>query len=454
MRALLCFGGGAFKILRLALPKIGVGWMFALLSVNFNRVTIKELGVAAVIVTVMSGMHNFLSPFQVICGRFADRRPILGLRRTPLLLLSALVTSLVFLALPSVAAALGAGSLMAAVAGFALFVVFGIGISAHGDSHHALIAETTHDRQRGLVMSVVWTMLILSTIASAITIKVMMPDYTPAAMQRLYNLTPWVVIGSAALGVLGLERRLKGAEVAAAIARAQALAPAGNPLRAALDLLRGQPQVRTFFLFLFLAILGIFLQDSILEVFGGEVFGMSPGETASFTSTWGGAVLAAMLLVGLLSAITPISKKALALLGGAGTALGLGLLTLVALGGQRSLITPTLIVMGMSTGVFNVGALAMMLDMTLDGATGLYMGMWGVAQAFGMGCAAIISGGLHTLLIGSGLLSAQLGYTAIFGLETVLMVVSIAVLRGVSVEEFRGLTRSELVRTIEASAAA
>ncbi len=110
--------------------------------------------------------------------------------------------------------------------------------------------------------------------------------------------------------------------------------------------------------------------------------------------------------------------------------------------------------MGLCTGVFNVGALAMMLDMTLEGATGLYMGLWGVAQAFGMGCAAILSGTLHTLLIESGLLGAQAGYAAIFGLETILMVVGIAVLRGVSVEAFHGLTRGDLVRTIEASATA
>jgi BCD family chlorophyll transporter-like MFS transporter len=454
MGAMLRFLGSAIKVLRLALPKIGIGWMFALLSVNFNRVTIKELGAAAVIITALTGMHYFLSPFQVVFGRFADRRPILGLRRTPLLLLSALVASLVVLALPGLAVALGQGSPGAVAAGAALFVLFGVAIAAHGDSHHALIAESTGERQRGLVMAVVWTMLIFSTIASAIIIRVMMPEYSAAAMQQLYNLTPWFVIGSALLGVAGLERRLKGADLAAAIGRARALAPSGNALRSALNLLRDQPQVRAFFGFMFLAMLGIFLQDPLLEVFGGELFAMSPGETAAFTSTWGGAVLASMLLAGLLSALLPVSKKALALAGGAGIALGLGLLTLVALTAQAALITPALIVMGLSTGMFNVGALAMMLDMTLEGATGLYMGVWGVAQAMGMGCAAFLSGALHTLLIGGGLLSVQASYTAIFGLEALIMVVAIAVLRGVSVERFRGLTRGDLVRAMEAGATA
>ena len=31
------------KTFRLALPKLGVGWMFALLTINFNRITISEL---------------------------------------------------------------------------------------------------------------------------------------------------------------------------------------------------------------------------------------------------------------------------------------------------------------------------------------------------------------------------------------------------------------------------
>ena len=74
---------GISDTLRLALPKIGAGWMFALLTSNFNRVSIFDLGIAAVVITVMISMHNFLSPFQVVFGRLGDRYPILGLRRTP-----------------------------------------------------------------------------------------------------------------------------------------------------------------------------------------------------------------------------------------------------------------------------------------------------------------------------------------------------------------------------------
>ena len=412
--------------------------MFALLLVNFNRIAIVELGITAVLITAMTGMHHFLSPFQVVFGRFADQHPILGFRRTPILLVSSVAASLLFVLLPVLALAMGGGSALAVLAGFGLFILFGIAIAAMGDAHHSLIADVTPERSRSSTMAFVWTLLIISTIASAIVMKVVMPVYTPQAMQTLYNLTPLVVIGSVLLGVLGVERRLRGDEVAAAVARSKAAAPIGNPLRGAASVLRHNGHARAFFAFVFLAILGIFIQETIREVFGGEVFKLSPKETASFQIVWGGGALASMLLVGGLGAFLPISKKLLATIGGAGTILGLGLLTLAALMVQQSLVNPALLVMGVGVGIFNVGALSMMMDMTVDGATGLYMGLWGMAQAFGQGIAAILAGGFKSLLIETGLLSGSLGFTMIFGIETVIMIVAIGLLRTISVEAFRG----------------
>lgn len=446
---------GVVKVLRLALPKIGVGWMFAILTSNFNQIAIKDLAVPAVLITVMIGLHHFLSPFQVFWGRVADRHPILGYRRTPYMLLGGLISSLVFLMLPSLAVAMGQGAPLAIGAGVLLMVIFGISIAAMGDTHHALIAEVTTPQTRSTTIAVVWTFTIASAIASAIVMKVVMGDsYSFEKMQALYNLSPIIVLVSSVLGVAGMERRLTAEQARAAAQASQAAAPAGNAFSAALGLLRQNGQVRGFFMFVLLSILGIFLQDAILEVFGRDVFAMTLKETTSFQQVWGGGVLLGMLAVGGLTAFIPLNKKLLATIGGAGTTFGLGLLTLTALSEQRALLNPALLVMGLSTGLFNVGALSMMMDMTVPGATGLYMGLWGMAQAFGQGFASIISGGLRTVLIESQLLSNQLGYTAIFGLETLVMLVAIAILRGVSIEEFQGLTRGDLVRTMEAGASA
>jgi hypothetical protein len=171
------------KTLQLSIIRVGIGWMFALLTFNFNRVSITYLGAVAVIVTTFIVLHHFLSPFQVFWGRLADRYPIAGYRRTPYIILSAL------------------------------------------------------------------------------------------------------------LGVLGMERRISREEHAALLASEAEEAASRKAARqpgAVGGLLRlptGMPRKQTagFFAFVLLAIMGIFLQDTILEVFGGEVFGLSVGETTSFT---------------------------------------------------------------------------------------------------------------------------------------------------------------------------
>lgn len=448
---------GLVKTFRLALPKLGVGWMFALLTINFNRITIGELGVAAFAVTTMLGLHYFFSPFQVIAGRFADRNPIWGLRRTPYLLMAAVLGSLIFLTLPSIAVAMGNGNPLGYVGGFAALITFGIAIAIMGDTHHSLIAEVTSSRTRGGVISVVWTFTILSTIIASVIMQQVMPEYTPALMQRLYNLTPLIVIGSAVLGIIGIEKRLTRGELAAALEAAQQVAPARNPLRAAANALRDNSQARGFFIFVFLAIFAIFLQDNILEVFGGEAFGMSLKETTGFQQVWGGGVLIGMILMGIASSIFPLSKRFITTLGCLGTAAGLAVMAAASFTGQASLVRPSLMLMGFFTGFFNVGALSMMMDMTVEGATGLYMGMWGMAQAFGNGASSISSGLLHTGLIETGLVSPALGYTLFFGFEAVVMLTSALIIMRLSVERFHGiqqsyLTRSDFTRAMDSGA--
>jgi BCD family chlorophyll transporter-like MFS transporter len=104
--------------------------------------------------------------------------------------------------------------------------------------------------------------------------------------------------------------------------------------------------------------------------------------------------------------------------------------------------------MGLGIGLFNVGALAMMMEMTVEGQTGLYMGMWGMAQGLGNGFANVLSGLGHTVMIEGGLVSPTVGYGLVFGLEALLMVVATGILRGISVQEFKGLTRRDITTAL------
>lgn len=451
---------GAFlRTLRLALPKVGVGWMFALLTIDFNRVSIVELGIAALIVSSLLSLHYFLSPFQVVIGRFTDTHPILGYRRTPYLVASSLVASLLFLILPATAEGIGAGSIAWLAVGIVLFTIFGLCMATIGDAYHSLVAEVTNEKTRGGVIAVVWITMILSTILAAVVMNRMRPVYSPEAMRELYALTPLIVMVTTLIGVWGIEKRLSPAEAASTVRLARLAAPEGNPLVVAWRTLQGNAETRTFFVFVFIAIFSIFLQDNILEVFGAEVFGMSVAETTRFQPTWGGGVLLGMIIMGIASSVTPISKRALVVIGCIGTAFGMVALACASIFGLYEFVTPSLFAMGFFTGIFNIGALALMMDMTVPGATGLFMGLWGTSQVMAQGLASLGSGVLHTMLIEGGLLTPSVAYGVIFGLEATGMLVAATLVLGVSTARFReahsgALSRADLTRAMDVGSAA
>lgn len=449
----------ALRTVQIALPKIGVGWMFALLTIDFNRVSVVELGIAAIIVSSLLSLHYFLSPFQVVIGRFADMHPLFGYRRTPYLVVASLVSSLIFLVLPSVAEGIGAGSVPMLALGIALFVIFGLCMATVGDAHHSLIAEVTNEKTRGGVIAVVWITMILSTILAAVVMNQIRPSYSPEAMRTLYALTPWIVMVTTLLGVWGIEKRMSDEEIASSTRSARLSAPEGNPLVVAWRALQRNAETRAFFLFVFIAIFSIFLQDNILEVFGAEVFGMTIAETTRFQPTWGGGVLLGMIVMGIASSVTRISKHTLVVIGCIGAALGMIALAASAGFGLREIVTPSLFAMGFFTGIFNIGALALMMDMTVPGATGLFMGLWGTSQVMAQGLASLGSGVLHTALIESGLLAPGIAYASIFTLEAIGMLVAASLVLGVSTVRFRAaygsaLGRADLTRAMDAGSTA
>ncbi len=441
----------ALKTLRLSILRVGIGWMFALLTFNFNRISIADLGASAIVITTLIGMHHFLSPFQVFWGRLADRLPLLGYRRTPYIALSALLGSLLFLLLPTLAVLLSNGGLLTVLAAIGVFALFGLAMAANGATTFALIAEITTDEERGTVVAITHTFTILSGIVSAGVAAALMPDYDPALMQHLYNLTPLIVLVSLVLSLPALEPRLSH-EQRMQLAVQQRTAPIEvsgmSALTTARALFRSHPQIRTFFLFMLLAIIGIFLQDAILEVFGREVFDMSVGETTRFTQTWGAGVLLGMLLIAVLSLVVNLSKKLLATVGGLGTAAGLAGLAVAAATQQAELVTPVLATMGLSIGLFNVGALSLMMEMKVAGHTGLYMGLWGMAQGLGTGLANIGSGALHSGLIATGLLAPAPAYTLIFGFEAVVMLTAIVLLQSISRGTFTPMQPADLTAVV------
>lgn len=432
------------KILQLCLPKVGIGWTFALLTVNFNRIAIHELAVPAVLITTMIGLYHFLSPFQVFFGRVSDRFALFGFRRVPYLAMGTVLAASIFPFLPIIAVKMSEGNWWAFVVGYALLILFGIGHAMSGNAHYALVAEAISEKRRGIAIALLWITMIATVIFSASVMKKMMPDYSQEAMQSLYNLSPLIAIGSILPVLFGVERKLTQRENDEARRQAQTIVPQGNVFLVAKELLERNQTTRLFFFFILFSTIGIFLQDTILEVFGAEVLKMSVRETASFQQIWGSGVLVAMLVMGIATARWNINRLKIARLGNYGTAIGLLLLALIATLESRTGLYPALLVMGVSTGLHTLGAVTTMMDLTIEGARATYMGLWGLAMSIGSGLSGVLAGTLVTVLIETALLSASNGYALIFALEAGLMLTGALMLRGADFQAFKPIRREEL----------
>lgn len=440
------------RTIQLTLPRAAIGWMFALLTSNFNRIAVVELGIAAILVTTMLGLYHFLSPFQVIFGRIADQRPLFGLRRSPYLFGGLLLSSLVFVALPQVAVGMSNDSIPAFIAGFLLLIIFGVGFAIAGASHLALIADVTTERSRGLTISFVWTVLIASTIVSLSFIRRIMPEYDLATMQSLYTTTVPVVVILTLLGIIGVEKRLPQEELKQRIAEAKEATTEGSFVETVQKLLSADATSKNFFIFVFVSTIGISLQDTILEVFGAEVMSMTVDETGAFQQVWGGGVLLGMFLMGFVTLFVNLAKKRIAMVGTIGAAVGMMLIVYSAFTANRSFITPALVFLGFFTGLYTLGTLTTMMQLSTEAARATYIGLWGFARALATGFSSIIAGGLVTLLIESAFMTANVGYAAIFTFEAGLLVLAAFALRGVHVQSFGGITHEDMTTMMASEA--
>ncbi len=113
--------------------------------------------------------------------------------------------------------------------------------------------------------------------------------------------------------------------------------------------------------------------------------------------------------------------------GSVGVALSLCLLVAGGVVGSRPLFLVGLCVLGLSTGIATVSNLALMLDRTAAGSTGLYMGAWGMAEALARMGGNVLGGGLRDMItVASG--NPLAGYGIVFGLQAALAAGSLALL--------------------------
>ncbi len=450
---------------RLGLFQMGLGIMSILTLGVLNRVMIKELAIPATIAAGTIAMHQFVAPARLWFGQLSDARPIQGHHRTGYVWLGSILFSLAaFLAVQvmwqlgtSIQSGLtGQASMWTAVLAL-VFALYGIALSASSTPFAALLVDVSDEDNRSKLVGVVWSMLMVGIVVGAILSSRLLPqpvscqelgtanlEVLRTGIDRLFLIVPAIVMGLTVLATFGVERKYsRFAERSSLVEREDQIT-----LSRALRVLTASPQTGLFFTFLLFMTISLFMQDAVMESYGGQVFGMCIGETTRLNAFFGTGTLVGIGLSGF--AVVPrIGKKQTARLGCLMVAFCLLLIIITGFSGNSKLLQYGLLLFGFASGVTTTGAISLMLDLTAAETAGTFIGAWGLAQALARALATVLGGAV--LDVGKLLFTnLTLAYGLVFGLQAVGMVTAVWLLSRVNVAEFRSNTKAAIASVLEA----
>ncbi len=419
------------KRIQLGLIHVAVAMTLVPINSTLNRVMIKELALSATLVAVLASLPYFFSPIQVAIGSFADAHPLRGYRRSPYVLAGLLLCAVGVAFAPQAAFLMAENLPLGIVAGLLTFGAWGMGFNLASVSYFSLIAELFGERQRGRTIAVMWVMMIISIILTALVLSQMVEPYTPAGLERAFGVVAVAALGLGVLGLLGLEPRF----TLASAGRQEY--PWGTLVRFAWQ----NRQVRLFFVYLVILLAALLGQDILLEPFGAEAFGLSVRQTTRITSLWGACTLAAMVLAGALEARLP--KRRVAIVGGWGALFGFATIVVSGSLHNTAIFYSGVVLLGLGTGLSTIANLSLMMDMTAAGKVGLFMGIWGMANAFSRLSGSVLGGALRDAVARlSGL--PLLSYQVVFAIMAAIIFISLLLLRAVDVSAFRRQAEGEI----------
>jgi BCD family chlorophyll transporter-like MFS transporter len=413
------------KQIQLGLIHVAVAMTLVPINSTLNRVMIKELMLSAALVALLASLPYLFAPIQVAIGSFADRHPVLGFRRTPYIAFG-LVLCVIGVVMAPQAAYLMAEEFWEGVGlGVLAFGAWGMGFNFATVSYLSLATELSGEERRGRTIAIMWFMMIVSIIFTAIGISRMVEPYSVEAIYQAFWMVGSVALVLGVLGLLWLEPRSYGAGAPAADSHSWLLLA-----RTVLD----NRQARLFFWYLTILLAALLGQDILLEPFAGHAFHLTVQQTTRITSIWGGCFLVALLIAGALE--KRVSKRSLAYLGGAGALMGFVLITLSGIIIDAPVFYAGVIVLGMGSGLATVSNLGIMLDMTTAEKVGLFIGAWGMSNAISRLLGSVLGGVLRDVItqFSQNILT---GYVVVFAIEGLLILISLWMLGKIDVKAFR-----------------
>jgi BCD family chlorophyll transporter-like MFS transporter len=246
-------------------------------------------------------------------------------------------------------------------------------------------------------------------------------SYSPDTLQNLF-LVAGMVMGSLwFFSLLGEEKRARAALAAeqgalsadSPTAQGEAKSSAWRDLKLVWDV----HPLRYFCIYLSLSMFFAFSQDLILEPFAGEVFGMSAATTSRFSAYWGSmAILGTLVFLYLSRRYKRLTNTVLSYAGVAVLAVTFMVFALSSMAQIRGLVTPGLILLGIGLGIWNVGTLGLMMDMSPLKRAGTFLGFWTLVVTLARGFGVSFGGIGRDLFLGvSGSLPIAYGIVFLIG---------------------------------------
>jgi len=445
---------------RLGLFQMGLGMMSVLIFGVLNRVLIRELEVPATLGTIILALTLFVSPARIWFGQMSDSKPLWGYHRTgyvwigaaSLAILSVLVVQVMWQVGDSLKAAGWTTQTYAWTGLLALlFALYGLAVSACSTPFATLLVDVSDEDNRSKLVGIDWSMLIGGTIVGAITIGILLKNLTlnssiellQVQINRLFLIVPLVMFGLAFVSTWGVEKKYSRYTSRSTLVNQEEKITLNRAWR----ILTASRQTRLFFTFLVLMTLGLFMQDPILENYGGDVFKMEIGKTATLNAFWGTGTLMGLSLSGFLL-VPRLGKRKTARLGCLLVIFSLVWVILSGFTHDPKQLQIALLIFGVASGVATTGALTLMLDLTAAETAGTFIGAWGLAQALAKGVATVTGGAvfdtakkLFTNLV--------LAYGVVFVVQAVCMALAVWFLTRVNVQEFRTNAREAIATVIQ-----
>lgn len=428
--------------IKIGLFHLGSGMADIIATGTWNRIMISDLGFSATPIGLLVALRYFLAPLGVWAGRMSDRHSVGGYRRLFWIWLGRGMMALSILGLGVTTADLARGAETTPLTWVLIslaMLLFSLGSAFSGSTFLALVHDRAPAPQRGRVVGIVWTFLLLGFTIGGALFGILLPSrdaahpngYSPDTLQNLFVVGAVVMGGLWFFSVMGEERRVTPGEVR------ERMQTSSSSLRADLKLAWSNRQTRFFFWFLALSMAFAFSQDLILEPFGGDVFKIDAAHTTRFAGYWGGtAIVATLVFLWLGRRYKSLTNTRMSSIGVWFLAATFGVFALASFAGIRPLVTPGLILLGIGLGIWNVGTLGMMMEMSPFGRAGTFLGFWTLVVTLARGL-GVAGGGIVRDVMLSSTGSFQAAYGAAFLLGGVGLLVALWMLRQVNVGAFQ-----------------